>query len=94
MIHLLFLWDGEYGCMCAFLFSLMTYFGRLCETACFRSSILCKTKTNNDALEVVDDFDDHCGLFATSLSSTNDLQVNLFGLAYAICSLIKVLDEI
>ena len=30
---------------------------------------LCKTKTNDDALEVVADFDDHCGLFATSSSS-------------------------
>ena len=42
---------------------------------------LCKTKTNDDALEVIAAFDDHCGFFATSSSST----YKRICLGYAIC---------
>ena len=58
MIPYIFSVSVTYAC---FLFSLMTD----C-TYCLLFVRLCKTKANDDALEVVADFDGHSGVFSTS----------------------------
>ena len=72
----------RYAC---FLFSCMTDCTYLILLAFVR---VCKTSTNDDALEMVTNFDNHAGLFATCLSST------LSEFVLFMLFVIEVLDEI